>query len=77
LTADFGEPGYSLTRFQAFSSYTGEARGATWELAWSDDGTAWHSVGTFDYTTSDGGAAESAQGFGGYYELAWAEDLNL
>ncbi|MBI4702257.1 MAG: hypothetical protein HY744_14110 [Deltaproteobacteria bacterium] len=71
VVMDFGMPGFALLKFGAFTSYTGGQRGADWDIAWSDDGNTWHSVGTFHYLTTQGGAVEGGQGYAGWYELTW------
>jgi ferredoxin len=76
MVADFGIAGASMGKFQVWSSYTGGQRGADWDIAWADDLSTWHSVGTLHYLTTAGGAAEAANGFGGYYQLTWPEALN-
>jgi hypothetical protein len=76
ITADFGSPGYAMSEFGAFTSYTGGTRGAMWKIQWSDDNTNWKDVATFNYTTCNGCASENATGYGGWYTVSWSQSLN-
>jgi hypothetical protein len=76
VTADHGAPGYSMTEFAAFTSYTGGQRGATWQVFWSDDQQNWNLAAVFDYTTCNLCAQEAANGFGCWYRVTWTEASN-
>ena len=52
IRCDFGVAGNSFTSFGAYSSYTGSARGANWNLQYSDDDSNWTTFKNIDYNTS-------------------------
>ena len=52
ITADFGVSGQSFTSFGAYSSYGGGARGANYNLQYSDDNSDWTTFKNWDYNTA-------------------------
>lgn len=76
ITADFCASSFSMTEFGAFSSYTGGARGATWQVAWSEDSVNWSTVATLNYSTCNNCASEASNGTGGWYTVSWSTTQN-
>ena len=55
VAADFGAPGYAMSKFEAWSSYGGGARGANWNIDYSDDASNWTTATSFNYAITGTG----------------------
>ena len=69
IRCDFGSPGFRMAKFAGFSSYGGAARGATWNIQWSDNDSDWTTIKSWDY--------ETTTPYTGWFETSWTAQTHL
>jgi hypothetical protein len=71
INADFGTSGCAMMKFEAYGSYTVSARGATWDIQYSDDNSNWTTIKTWNFQTSDNGGGLGVGNYAGWYGTTW------